>query len=144
MSVSHAILDAAEYHSQLISQLERLGNVPEQLEQQNKLIKSLNVSLGKSEDNIKKLHEETGKQRKEHQEMQNSATKKFAYTLTGRKSKYLALAGKEERLGPVDYEGDRLISFLGSMLRPSNKKCGKGKESRKSSWCYQKPWARYV
>ncbi|KAJ7630079.1 hypothetical protein DFH06DRAFT_705926 [Mycena polygramma] len=97
MSATDAVLQNAAYHAQLLASISELDYVPSALKQQDSLIASLQGEAAGLTRQIKALESKTSKERKEHEALRDSTTRRFAAKLTGRKEKFEAKASKEER-----------------------------------------------
>ncbi|KAJ6492936.1 hypothetical protein C8R47DRAFT_1044436 [Mycena vitilis] len=97
MSATDAVLQNAAYHARLLASISELDYVPSALKQQDSLIASLQGEAAGLTRQIKALESKTSKERKEHEALRDSTTRRFAAKLTGRKEKFEAKASKEER-----------------------------------------------
>ncbi|KAG5340050.1 hypothetical protein C0989_002986 [Termitomyces sp. Mn162] len=95
--MSQALRDNAAYHSRLISTISELDYVPSALKLQTSYVDDLQTRLEESQALLKKLSEATKKERKEHESLRDSTTRRLAHKLTGRKDQFQAMATKEER-----------------------------------------------
>ncbi|KAJ6554489.1 hypothetical protein B0H19DRAFT_948367 [Mycena capillaripes] len=97
MSTADAVLQNAAYHAQLLTGISELDYVPPALTQQDSYIGGLEQEVAALARKIKALEWKTTKERKEHEALRDSTTRRFAARLTGRKEKFEAKASKEER-----------------------------------------------
>ncbi|KAF7369822.1 hypothetical protein MVEN_00315100 [Mycena venus] len=97
MSATDAVLQNAAYHAQLLAQIAELDYVPPALKQQDDYIAGLQNDLTVLARQITALEAKTKKERKEHEALRDSTTRRFAAKITGRKEKFEAKASKEER-----------------------------------------------
>ncbi|KAJ7835928.1 hypothetical protein B0H14DRAFT_2795067 [Mycena olivaceomarginata] len=97
MSVTDAVLENSAYHSRLLAQISELDYVPSALRQQDTYITGLEKDLAQLARQITALEKSTKKERKEHEALRDSTTRRFAAKITGRKEKFEAKASKEER-----------------------------------------------
>ncbi|KAH0579996.1 hypothetical protein H2248_002814 [Termitomyces sp. 'cryptogamus'] len=95
--MSQALRDNAAYHSRLISTISELDYVPSALKLQTSYVDDLQTRLEESQALLRKLSEATKKERKEHESLRDSTTRRLAHKLTGRKDQFQAMATKEER-----------------------------------------------
>ncbi|KAJ3985356.1 hypothetical protein F5890DRAFT_1553243 [Lentinula detonsa] len=93
------ILSSATYHLSLLQKIETLQYAPSALNQQSKYLHDLEVELGKIKQEVQQLGEKTKKERKEHEELRDSTTRKLAAKLKGKAGieKFEAKKEKEER-----------------------------------------------
>jgi hypothetical protein len=97
MSATDAVLQNATYHAQLLAGIAELDYVPPALEQQDKYIVGLEQEAAALARKIKALEWKTSKERKEHEDLRDSTTRRFAAKIIGRKEKFEAKASKEEQ-----------------------------------------------
>ncbi|KAJ3795748.1 hypothetical protein GGU11DRAFT_208666 [Lentinula aff. detonsa] len=93
------ILSSATYHLSLLQKIETLQYAPSALNQQSKYLHDLEVEIGKIKQEVQQLGEKTKKERKEHEELRDSTTRKLAAKLKGKAGieKFEAKKEKEER-----------------------------------------------
>ncbi|KAJ7146181.1 hypothetical protein C8R44DRAFT_845418 [Mycena epipterygia] len=96
MDATQAVLQHAPYHAQLLAAIAELDYVPPALTQQESYIASLEAQARTTAAKVKALEGKT-KERKEHEALRDSTARRLAAKLTGRKEKFEAKAGKEER-----------------------------------------------
>ncbi|KAJ7146180.1 hypothetical protein C8R44DRAFT_598754 [Mycena epipterygia] len=97
MDATQAVLQHAPYHAQLLAAIAELDYVPPALTQQESYIASLEAEARTTAAKVKALEGKTKKERKEHEALRDSTARRLAAKLTGRKEKFEAKAGKEER-----------------------------------------------
>ncbi|KAJ7756327.1 hypothetical protein B0H16DRAFT_698105 [Mycena metata] len=85
------------YHAELLAAIASLDYAPSALTEQEALIASLERTARANAARIDTLEQKTQKERKEHEDLRDSTTRRFAAKLTGRKDKFEAKASKEER-----------------------------------------------
>jgi len=95
--ITERILQAADTHASLISQMADLEHVPATLEQQETYLKDLDANLLKLKKELGRLRSITSKERKEHQDLRDSFARRYAHKLTGRSEKFVSKIEKEER-----------------------------------------------
>ena len=100
ISVSTQIVDTAPYHLGLLRTLEELQYAPSALTHQTGYIRELQTELGKVQEKVKELGAKTKKERKEHELLRDSTTRRLAAKLKGKGGveKFEAKKEKEERL----------------------------------------------
>ncbi|KAF3231069.1 hypothetical protein TWF192_006419 [Orbilia oligospora] len=91
------ILEAADAHISLISQMSDLEHAPFTLEQQSKYLADLKKTLTSLKTELEKLRKITSKERKGHQDLRDSFARRYAHKLTGRSEKFVSKIEKEER-----------------------------------------------
>ncbi|KAJ3828695.1 hypothetical protein F5880DRAFT_1621053 [Lentinula raphanica] len=93
------ILSSASYHTSLLQTIESLQYAPSALKQQSKYLSDLEVELVKVKQEVKQLGAKTKKERKEHEELRDSTTRRLTARLKGKAGieKYEAKKEKEER-----------------------------------------------
>ncbi|KAJ4480906.1 hypothetical protein J3R30DRAFT_3462242 [Lentinula aciculospora] len=93
------ILSSASYHLSLLRALESLQYAPSALNQQSKYLHDLQAELATVKEGVKQLGEKTKKERKEHEELRDSTTRRLAARLKGKAGleKLEARKEKEER-----------------------------------------------
>jgi hypothetical protein len=97
MNATDTVFRNATYHAQLLAGIAELDHVPPALEQQEKFIVELEKEAATLARKIAALERNTKKERKEHEDLRDSTTRRFAAKITGRKDKFEAKASKEER-----------------------------------------------
>ena len=90
-------MQSADYHSQLLTTIAELEYVVPSLRQHNAYVADLERQLRNSEKKIGELEAKTKKEKKEHEAIRDSTTKRLTAKLTGRKAKYEEKTEKEER-----------------------------------------------
>ncbi|KAF7369820.1 hypothetical protein MVEN_00314900 [Mycena venus] len=96
-TTTDVVRENAAYHAQLLAAVAELDYIPSAVEQQDSYIAGLENQLRLLGPKIASLEMQTKKEREEHEALRDSATRRFAATITGRKDKYEAKASKEER-----------------------------------------------
>ena len=96
-----AILANASYHSRLLTTIGHLEYVPSAKKHQISYIEDLEGQLAQIQKEVAQLAEKTKKERKEHETLRDSTSRRFAHKLLGKAEKYEAKANKEERYGWV-------------------------------------------
>ncbi|KAJ3850444.1 hypothetical protein EV368DRAFT_45257, partial [Lentinula lateritia] len=93
------IRSSASYHLSLLQTLESLQYAPSALNQQSKYLRDLQAELASVKKEVKQLGEKTKKERKEHEELRDSTTRRLAARLKGKSGleKFEAKKEKEER-----------------------------------------------
>ncbi|KAK6361301.1 hypothetical protein TWF730_005036 [Orbilia blumenaviensis] len=91
------ILEAADAHISLISQLSDLEHAPFTLEQQSTYLNDLKKTLSDLKTELEKLRKITSKERKDHQDLRDSFARRYAHKLTGRSEKFISKIEHEER-----------------------------------------------
>ncbi|KAJ7054704.1 hypothetical protein C8F01DRAFT_1162628 [Mycena amicta] len=97
MDASDSVRQNAAYHAQLLEAIAELDYVPPALDEQQKMIASLEAQATQTSQTIRTLEKKTKKERKEHEALRDSTARRFAAKITGRKDKFEAKASKEER-----------------------------------------------
>ncbi|KAF8970669.1 hypothetical protein BDZ97DRAFT_1790404 [Flammula alnicola] len=97
MDAQEAIVANAGYHTQLLNTIAELEYVPSAKKHQASYIKDLEIQLAASQKRVVQLAEKTKKERKEHEALRDSTSRRFAHKLLGKKEKYEARESKEER-----------------------------------------------
>ncbi|KAK6544292.1 hypothetical protein TWF694_000992 [Orbilia ellipsospora] len=95
--ITERILQAADTHASLISQIAALEHAPPTLEQQHAYLQDLKANLLDLKKELVKLRAFTSKERKEHQDLRDSFARRYAHKLTGRSEKFVSKIEKEER-----------------------------------------------
>ncbi|KAE9396221.1 hypothetical protein BT96DRAFT_825046 [Gymnopus androsaceus JB14] len=98
-SVLNQIVETASYHLALLRTVEELEHVPSAHTHQTGYIRELQTELGKVKGRVKELEEKTKKERKEHEILRDSTTRRLAAKLKGKGGveKFEARKEKEER-----------------------------------------------
>ncbi|KAF3921940.1 hypothetical protein ABW20_dc0102411 [Dactylellina cionopaga] len=91
------LLEAADTHRSLISQIADLEHAPSALKQQTVYLNNLNSTLKTLKTELKKLRATTTKEQNQHQDLRNSFARRYAYSLTGRSEKFTSRIEKEEK-----------------------------------------------
>jgi hypothetical protein len=97
MSTTDAILQNTAYHARLLAALASVDHAPPALVQQDTYIAGLERQARESAARIAELEVQTQKAKGEHEALRDSAARRFAATITGRRERYEARASKEER-----------------------------------------------
>ena len=97
MEAPEAIVANSHHHTQLLNTIADLEYVPQAKKQQATYIKDLESQVWALQENITKLAAKTKKERKEHETLRDSTSRRFAHKLIGKKQEYLAKESKEER-----------------------------------------------
>ena len=97
MEAPEAIVANSHHHTQLLNTIADLEYVPQAKKQQATYIKDLESQVWALQENITKLAVKTKKERKEHETLRDSTSRRFAHKLIGKKQEYLAKESKEER-----------------------------------------------
>ena len=92
-----AILANATYHSRLLTTIGNLEYVPSAKKHQISYIDDLEGQSTTLQKEVGQLAEKTKKERKEHETLRDSTSRRFAHKLLGKAEKYEAKANKEER-----------------------------------------------
>ncbi|KAJ3881407.1 hypothetical protein F5051DRAFT_397180 [Lentinula edodes] len=102
------IRSSASYHLSLLQTLESLQYAPSALNQQSKYLRDLQAELASVQKEVKQLGEKTKKERKEHEELRDSTTRRLAARLKGKSGleKFEAKKEKEEREYVVALENE--------------------------------------
>ncbi|KAJ4464963.1 hypothetical protein C8R41DRAFT_859024 [Lentinula lateritia] len=102
------IRSSASYHLSLLQTLESLQYAPSALNQQSKYLRDLQAELASVKKEVKQLGEKTKKERKEHEELRDSTTRRLAARLKGKSGleKFEAKKEKEEREYVVALENE--------------------------------------
>ncbi|KAJ3916480.1 hypothetical protein F5877DRAFT_80841 [Lentinula edodes] len=102
------IRSSASYHLSLLQTLESLQYAPSALNQQSKYLRDLQAELTSVKKEVKQLGEKTKKERKEHEELRDSTTRRLAARLKGKSGleKFEAKKEKEEREYVVALENE--------------------------------------
>ena len=93
------ILANVDYHARLLTTICQLEYVPSAIKHQVNYIEDLEGQLATIQKEVTRLAEKTKKERKEHEALRDSTSRRFAYTLLGKAEKFEAKANKEERYG---------------------------------------------
>lgn len=96
-----AIVANADYHTGLLSTIAELDYVPAAKEHQIKYIEDLETQLATSKSQVEQLSQKTKKERKEHEALRDSTTRRLAHKLLGKKEQFEAKESKEERFALV-------------------------------------------
>ncbi|KAF8900432.1 hypothetical protein CPB84DRAFT_1815383 [Gymnopilus junonius] len=91
------IVANADYHTRLLSTIAGLDYVPAAKEHQINYIKDLETQLTGSRNRVAQLAQKTKKERKEHEALRDSTTRRLAHKLLGKKEQFEAKESKEER-----------------------------------------------
>lgn len=97
LETREAIVQSADYHSELLSTISQLEYVVPSLKQHNAYVADLENQMKNIEMKIKNLELKTRKEKKEHEAIRDSTAKRLTAKLTGRKAKYEEKTEKEER-----------------------------------------------
>lgn len=97
ITTTEDIVQNADYHSRLLRTLSDLDYTPTALRQHAEYIKDLEAQLAASDKKVAELAKVTKKERKEHERLRDSATRRLAAKLSGKKEKYEAEQEKEEK-----------------------------------------------
>ncbi|KIM41869.1 hypothetical protein M413DRAFT_27430 [Hebeloma cylindrosporum] len=97
MEAPEAIIANSHHHTQLLNLIADLEYVPQARKQQASYIKDLESQVLALKENIALLAEKTKKERKEHETLRDSTSRRLAHKLIGKKQEYLAKESKEER-----------------------------------------------
>ncbi|KAH6912063.1 hypothetical protein BKA70DRAFT_1266442 [Coprinopsis sp. MPI-PUGE-AT-0042] len=97
LETREAIVQSADYHSELLSTISQLEYVVPSLKQHNAYVGDLENQIKNSEKKLKDLEAKTKKEKKEHEAIRDSTAKRLTAKLTGRKAKYEEKTEKEER-----------------------------------------------
>jgi hypothetical protein len=92
-----AIVSNANYHTQLLQTISNLEYVPAARRQQTSYVEDLRSELGKKKGLVAELVKTTAKERKEHETLRDSTSRRFAHKIMGKREKYEAKESKEER-----------------------------------------------
>lgn len=92
-----AILANAAYHARLLTAIGQLEYVPSAKKHQISYIEDLDGQLATIQKEVAQLAEKTKKERKEHETLRDSTSRRFAHKLLGKAEQYEAKANKEER-----------------------------------------------
>jgi len=112
MDTTEAIVANSRHHSELLSVIADLEYVPQAKKQQTTYIKDLESQISALRKNITLLAAKTKKERKDHETLRDSTSRRFAHKLIGKKQEYIAKESKEERY-VISY---RILSFLPSLI----------------------------
>jgi septal ring factor EnvC (AmiA/AmiB activator) len=96
-ATTDVVLENTAYNVQLLAAIAELDYVPPALEQQESYLAGLEKEWAQLTDEITFLEEQTKKERKEHEALRDSTTRRFAAKITGKKEKFEAKASKEEK-----------------------------------------------
>ena len=97
MEAPEAIVANSHHHTQLLNTIAELEYVPQAKKQQATYIKDLESQVSALKENITLLAAKTKKERKEHETLRDSTSRRFAHKLIGKKQEYIAKESKEER-----------------------------------------------
>jgi uncharacterized membrane protein len=97
MATTEHILLTAARQLQLVKSIQELDNAPTALSQQTSHLTDLRSQLASIEKRLAKLTQKTESQRKEHESLRDSTTRRIAFKLVGQKGKFESKAEKEER-----------------------------------------------
>ena len=103
MSTEDVIKSNAKYHAHLMQSIGSLDYVPSTLQAQQQYLKDLQSQLQSTRAQITALAKDTKKERKEHERIRDSTTKKLAYRLSGKKDVLASKIEKEERCAPCNF-----------------------------------------
>ncbi|KAF9529159.1 hypothetical protein CPB83DRAFT_853334 [Crepidotus variabilis] len=91
------IIANTQYHSKLLSTISELEYVPHAKEHQTEFLADLEQQIDKGRKRIEDLAKKTNKERKEHESLRDSTTRRFAHIVVGKKGKFSEMASKEEK-----------------------------------------------
>jgi predicted RNase H-like nuclease (RuvC/YqgF family) len=97
MEATEAIVANSLHHTQLLNIIADLEYVPQARKQQANYIKELESQVSALKRNISLLAAKTKKERKEHETLRDSTSRRFAHKLIGKKQEYMEKENKEER-----------------------------------------------
>lgn len=97
MDAPEAIVANSYHHTQLLNIIADLEYVPQARKQQTTYIKDLESQVSALKQNITLLAAKTKKERKDHETLRDSTSRRFAHKLIGKKQEYIAKESKEER-----------------------------------------------
>ncbi|KAL1746586.1 hypothetical protein HDZ31DRAFT_33791 [Schizophyllum fasciatum] len=97
MSIANTVRANAQYHSHLLSRIGELDYVPSAMENQRPYIEELEQQKKTLKSKLDKCVQKTKKERKEHESIRDSTTRRLAHKLTGKKDKFEQKASKEEK-----------------------------------------------
>jgi ABC-type Zn uptake system ZnuABC Zn-binding protein ZnuA len=97
MTPTEAIVANVEYHSRLLTSISNLDYIASALEHQAAYVADLENQKVQSAERVLALNKRTKKERKDHETLRDSTTRRLAHKLTGRKELYEAKESKEER-----------------------------------------------
>ena len=92
-----AIIANAAYYTRLATAIAKLEYVPSAKKHQIDSIEDLEGQLATIQKEVAQLAEKTKKERKEHETLRDSTSRRFAHKLLGKQQEFEALASKEER-----------------------------------------------
>jgi len=92
-----AILANAAYHTRLLTTIGQLDYIPSAKKHQISYIEDLDGQLATIQKEVAQLAEKTKRERKEHETLRDSTSRRFAHKLLGKAEEYEAKANKEER-----------------------------------------------
>ncbi|KAF5329452.1 hypothetical protein D9619_009108 [Psilocybe cf. subviscida] len=92
-----AIVSNANYHTRLLQTISDLEYVPSARKQQTTYVGDLRGELAKKKALVEELVKTTAKERKDHQTLRDSTSRRFAHKIMGKREKYEAKESKEER-----------------------------------------------
>ncbi|KAJ7024888.1 hypothetical protein C8F04DRAFT_1130131 [Mycena alexandri] len=96
-ATTDVVLENTAYNAQPLAAIAELDYVPPALEQQESYLADLEKEWVQLTDEITFLEEQTRKEKKEHEALRDSTTRRFAAKITGKKEKFEAKASKEEK-----------------------------------------------
>ncbi|KAF4611627.1 hypothetical protein D9613_003902 [Agrocybe pediades] len=97
MDAQEVIVANADYHSRLLKTIAELEYVSSAKKHQEVYIKDLENEVAKGQKRIVQLAEKTKKERKEHEALRDSTSRRLAHRLLGKREQYEAKESKEER-----------------------------------------------
>jgi len=97
MEATEAIVANSHHHTLLLNIITGLEYVPQAKKQQAAYVKDLELQVLALKENITLLAAKTKKERKEHETLRDSTSRRFAHKLIGKKQEYMAKENKEER-----------------------------------------------
>ncbi|KAF8154213.1 hypothetical protein B0H34DRAFT_81316 [Crassisporium funariophilum] len=97
MDTQEAIIANAAYHTRLLNTIAQLEYVSSAKKHQVNYIKDLEGQLKASQERVVQLYEKTKKERKEHETLRDSTSRRLAHKLLGKKDQYEKKESKEER-----------------------------------------------
>lgn len=101
MTTTEEIVQHADYHARLLRTLSDLDYTPTALRQHREYIRDLEGQLVASDRKVEELAKATKKERKDHERLRDSTTRRLAAKLSGKKEKYEAEQEKEEKCVPA-------------------------------------------
>ncbi|TEB33771.1 hypothetical protein FA13DRAFT_111992 [Coprinellus micaceus] len=97
VTTTEEIVQHADYHAKLLRTLSDLDYTPTALRQHREYIRDLEGQLVASDRKVEELAKATKKERKDHERLRDSTTRRLAAKLSGKKEKYEAEQEKEEK-----------------------------------------------